>query len=77
MERSYLKSIMETVFKQAYQLGKQDMLEGLHISSDVLFKQFIETNVMGFEPQLPLDKILISENDCVEFNSNIETENYK
>jgi hypothetical protein len=60
MEKCDLKNIMEDVFKQAYQLGKQDMLEGIHISSDVLFKHFIENNFFEFESHLPLLKSSIS-----------------
>jgi hypothetical protein len=54
MERSDLENVMKTVFKQAYQLGKQDMLEGIHINSDVLFKQFIENHIFECESQLRL-----------------------
>ncbi len=73
MDKCDLKSIMETVFKQAYQLGKQDMLEGIHICSDVLFKQFIESNVFSSESQLSFLKSSIS--DSVEVNSSVEAEN--
>lgn len=52
MEIRDLKNIMEIVFKQAYQLGKQDMQEGIYISPDVLFKQHMENNAFEFESQL-------------------------
>ena len=42
VDASDLKNMMEIVFKQAYQLGKEDMLDGVHICSNVLFQQFIE-----------------------------------
>ena len=41
--------MMELVFKQAYQLGKEDMLDGVHICSNVLFQQFIDNHVSGFD----------------------------
>ena len=75
MESCDLKNIMEKVFKHAYQSGKQDMLEGIHICSDVLFEQFIESNVLSSESQLSFLKSSISESDIVEINSSVESEN--
>lgn len=49
MDVSDLKNMMELVFKQAYQLGKEDMLDGVHICSNVLFQQFIDNHVSGFD----------------------------
>ena len=76
MEKFDIENIMETVFKQAYQLGAQNMLDGIHINSDVLFKQFIVNNTFEFESKLPLLKSSVSENDFVQANSIVETENY-
>lgn len=35
-----LKELLEAVYKEAYKLGKEDGLNGLHISSSTVFEQF-------------------------------------
>lgn len=35
-----LKELFEAVYKEAYKLGKEDGLNGLHISSSTVFEQF-------------------------------------
>jgi len=36
-----LKELFEIVFKEAYSMGKQDGLEGIHIRQDVIFERFL------------------------------------
>jgi hypothetical protein len=37
-----LKELLEYVYLEAYKLGKEDGLNGLHINPKALFKQYLE-----------------------------------
>lgn len=59
-----LKEIVEQVFLQAYQMGKQDALEGIHFNPRELFMHYIRDNkglfevgdVQGLMTAAPLNK---------------------
>lgn len=36
-----LQELLESVFKEAYKIGKQDGLHGVHINPKVIYEQFI------------------------------------
>ena len=41
METIDIKAVFETIFKNGYQLGKKDGLDGMHICPNVIFDQFV------------------------------------
>ena len=43
MCNSELKDILQEVFTKAYQIGKENTLEGLHICPELLFSTFLES----------------------------------
>ncbi|KZN38507.1 hypothetical protein N480_12705 [Pseudoalteromonas luteoviolacea S2607] len=43
METKEIRYIIEHTFKHAYNLGKEDSLNGIHISIDTIFNHYLES----------------------------------